>query len=121
MSDRLRFEAGDFFKQPLPKADVVMMGHILHDWNLEQKQRLIQAAWDALPKGGSFIVYDTMIDNDRRSNAFGLLMSLNMLVETAGGFDYTPSDCTGWMKVAGFRETYVQHLVGADSMVIGIK
>jgi hypothetical protein len=121
VADRVRFHGGDFFTQPLPKADVVMMGHILHDWDLAQKKHLIRAAWDALPVGGAFIAYDAVIDDDRRSNAFGLLMSLNMLIETPGGFDYTGADCMGWMKEAGFRKTYVQHLVGPDSMIVGIK
>lgn len=121
LASRLEFVAGDFFQQPLPKADVVMMGHILHDWNLAEKKRLISAAWDALPPGGALIAYDSIIDDERRQNAFGLLMSLNMLIETPGGFDYTGADCMGWMKEAGFRETHVQHLVGPDSMVVGIK
>ena len=121
LSDRLKFSAGDFFQDPLPKADVIMMGHILHDWDLAEKKRLIKAAWNALPAGGAFIAYDAIIDDDRRQNAFGLLMSLNMLIETPGGFDYSGADCIGWMKEIGFRETFVQHLVGPDSMVVGIK
>lgn len=121
VADRVRFQAGDFFKDPLPKVEVLIMGHILHDWNLEQKRLLIQKAYEALPEGGAFIVYETLIDDDRRKNAGGLLMSLNMLVETPGGFDYTSADCQGWLRNAGFRETRVEHLVGLDSMVIGIK
>ena len=69
----------------------------------------------------TFIVYESIIDDDRSTNAFGLLMSLNMLVKTQGGFDYTAKDCIGWMKEAGFRETEVTHLVGPDSMVVAIK
>jgi len=121
LSSRLRFQPGSFFVDPLPRADVVMMGHILHDWDLEEKRMLIAKAYEALPKGGALMVYDAMIDDDRRKNAFGLLMSLNMLIETPGGFDYTGADCIGWMKDAGFRETRVEHLVGPDSMAIGIK
>ena len=121
LSDRLQFIPGDFFKDPLPRADVLSMGHILHDWNLEEKKLLIAKAYDALPKGGAFIIFESLIDDERRSNAFGLLMSLNMLIELPGGFDYTGADCTGWLKDAGFRETRVEHLVGPDSMVIGIK
>jgi hypothetical protein len=121
LSSRVKFQPGSFFEQPLPKSDVVMMGHILHDWDLETKQMLIRKAWAALPPGGAYIVYESIIDDNRSSNVFGLLMSLNMLIETAGGFDYTGADCTGWMKEAGFRETRVEHLVGPDSMVIGIK
>jgi precorrin-6B methylase 2 len=120
-ADRLKFHAGDFFADPLPKADVIMMGHILHDWDLDQKKALIRKAWESVPSGGAFIVYESIIDNDRRANAFGLLMSLNMLIETPGGFDYTGADCEGWMKEVGFKEGYTEHLVGPDSMVVGIK
>ncbi len=121
LAGRLKFAAGDFFASPMPKADVVMMGHILHDWNLEQKHQLLRKAYEALPAKGAAVVYETIIDDDRSKNAFGLMMSLNMLIETPGGFDYTGADCIGWMKQAGFREAYVEHLVGPDSMVVGIK
>lgn len=121
VADRLRFHPGDFFNDAFPKVDVITMGHILHDWNLETKQMLIQKAYDAIPEGGALIVYEAIIDDDRRQNAFGLLMSLNMLIETQDGFDYTGADCCGWMEKAGFRETRVEALVGPDSMVIGIK
>ena len=121
LSGRVQFHPGSFFDSPIPKADVVMMGHILHDWNLEEKKMLIRKAYEALPAGGAFIVYEAIIDDDRSKNSFGLLMSLNMLIETPGGFDYTGADCMGWMKEAGFHSTRVEHLVGPDSMVIGIK
>ncbi|MFZ0881674.1 MAG: methyltransferase, partial [Candidatus Acidiferrales bacterium] len=121
LASRVQFRAGNFFNDALPKADVIMMGHILHDWNLDEKKLLIRKAYEAVPEGGALIVYDSIIDEDRSKNAFGLLMSLNMLIETSGGFDYSGSDCTGWMKEAGFRQTRVEHLVGPDSMVVGIK
>ena len=121
LGERLSFTAGDFFADPLPEADVLVMGHILHDWDLDEKRLLLQKAYAALPDGGALIVYDAIIDDERRSNAFGLLMSLNMLIETPGGFDYTGADCRTWMQEAGFRDSYVEHLVGPDSMVVGIK
>ncbi len=121
LSERVEFVGGSFFEQPLPKADVVLYGHILHDWNLDQKKHLLKAAWEALPEGGAVVVYDSIIDDDRSQNAFGLLMSLNMLIETEGGFDYSGADCRSWMKESGFRDTRVEHLIGPDSMVIGIK
>jgi O-methyltransferase domain/Dimerisation domain len=121
VTDRLGFKAGDFFKDALPAADVVLMGHILHDWDLPTKKMLIGKAYDALPPGGALIVYESIIDDNRSQNAFGLLMSLNMLIETPGGFDYTGADCAGWMNEAGFTSTRAEALVGPDSMVIGIK
>ena len=121
LAERLRFASGSFFNEAFPKADVVMMGHILHDWNLQEKKLLIQKAYEAVSKGGALIVYESIIDDERSTNSFGLLMSLNMLIETPGGFDYTGADCMAWMKEAGFREARVEHLAGPDSMVIGIK
>ena len=121
LSGRLKFHAGSFFDDPLPSADVLIMGHILHDWDLETKRMLLKKAYEALPEWGSLIVYEALIDDERRTNAFGLLMSLNMLIETPGGFDYTGADCQDWMREAGFRQTRVEHLVGPDSMVIGVK
>jgi O-methyltransferase domain len=121
LSGRVKFVPGSFMEQPLPKADVVMMGHILHDWNLDIKQMLVRKAYGALSPGGADMVYESIIDDDRSTNTFGLLMSLNMLIETVDGFDYTGADCSEWMKQAGFREIRVEHLVGPDSMVIGIE
>jgi len=121
LSNRLRFQSGDFFKDSMPNVDVLIMGHVLHDWNLEQKKMLLKKAWEALPTGGALIVYEALIDDERKTNAFGLLMSLNMLVETSGGFDYSGADCIEWMREAGFKSTRVEHLAGADSMVVAIK
>jgi hypothetical protein len=121
LSDRLRFHGGDFLADPLPAADVLVMGHILHDWSMDEKRMLIEKAHAALPDGGALIVYEAIIDDERRQNAFGLLMSLNMLIETPDGFDYTAADCQRWMREVGFSDTYVQPLVGPDSMVVAIK
>lgn len=121
LSDRIQFRAGNFFEEDLPSADVITMGHILHDWNLEHKKMLLAKAHRALPEGGALIVFEALIDDDRRENVFGLLMSLNMLIETPGGFDYTGKDCSEWMRDAGFKNIRVQHLGGPDSMVVAIK
>jgi hypothetical protein len=121
LEDRLTFQGGDFFKGDLPRVDVLVMGHILHDWDLKEKKKLLRKAYDALPPGGALIVHEALIDDERRANAPGLLMSLNMLIETPGGFDFTGADCQGWMREAGFRETRVEPLAWPDSMVVAIK
>jgi len=121
LSERLRFAAGDFFRDPLPHAEVLIMGHILHDWDLEQKRALVAKAYEAIPPGGALIVYESLIDDERKQNAFGLLMSLNMLIETPGGFDFTGAQGSAWLHEAGFRATRVEPIGGPDSMLIGIK
>jgi hypothetical protein len=121
LADRLRFHPGDFFADPLPSADVLVMGHVLHNWSLEQKLELLGKAHHALPDGGALIVYESLIDDDRRTNTFGLTLSLAMLLVTHGGFGYTGVQCRSWMSEVGFRDSYVEPLSGLDSMVVGIK
>ena len=121
LSDRVKAVTGDFFKEPLPKADCVTMGMILHDWNEENKKHLIKLAYDALPKGGALIAIENIIDDARRENTFGLLMSLNMLIEFGDAFDYTFADFKGWCRGAGFSQFERVHLAGPCSAAIAYK
>ncbi len=121
MTERIRVVAGDFFVDDLPKGDVVTMGNILHDWNLEKKKILIRKAYAALPKGGAFIAIENVIDDARRENAFGLLMSLNMLIEFGDAFDYTGADFRAWCTEAGFERFEMLALGGPASAVIAYK
>ena len=121
LSDRVSVASGDFFADPLPRADVVTMGMILHDWNLERKMALVRAAYDALPDGGAFIVVENLIDDARRENAFGLMMSLNMLIEFGDAFDFSGSDFAGWCREVGFKDVEVVHLAGPASAGIAFK
>ena len=121
MSDRITVVSGDFFKEDLPKADVVTMGNILHDWNLENKKLLIKKAYDALPMGGAFIAIENVIDDARRENAFGLMMSLNMLIEFGDAFDYTGADFRSWCSEVGFERFEFMSLTGPTSAAIAYK
>jgi hypothetical protein len=121
LSDRVKAEPIDFFNDPIPPADVVTMGMILHDWNLENKMMLIRKAYDALPDGGAFVVIETLIDDARCENAFGLMMSLNMIIEFGEAFDYTGADFDKWCKEVGFKRTEVLHLAGPASAGIAYK
>ncbi|WP_018540034.1 methyltransferase [Streptomyces sp. MspMP-M5] len=121
LKERLTFAGGDFFADDFPRADAFTFGHILHNWDLEKKRLLLKKAWQALPTGGAVVVYDSLIDDDRSENAFALLMSLTMRAVTDGGFGYTARECRDWMAEAGFGRTWSEHLVGPDSIVVGIK
>ena len=121
LGDRVSTKAGDFFTDPLPKADVISMGMILHDWDLDGKMHLIKAAYDALPEGGAYIIIENLIDDARRENAFGLLMSLNMLVEFGDAFDFTAADFAGWCKEVGFKDVEILPLAGPASAGIAYK
>ena len=121
LSDRVSTAVIDFFADPLPKADVITMGMILHDWNLEKKKHLIKLAFDALPPGGAFIVVEALIDDARRENAFGLLMSLNMLIEFGDAFDFSGADFKEWCTEAGFTRFEVIPLAGPSSAAVAYK
>lgn len=121
LRDRVTAVGGDFFVDPLPTADVITMGKILHDWNLDKKKMLIRKAYDALPEGGAFVVIEALIDDARRENAFGLLMSLNMLIEFGDAFDYTGSDFAAWCREVGFRSFEVISLTGPSSAAVAYK
>jgi hypothetical protein len=121
LTKRVRTASGNFFEDPLPRADVITMGMILHDWNLEKKMKLIRAVYDALPANGVFISVEALIDNARRENVFGLLMSLNMLIEFGDAFDYSAADFEKWCCEAGFKRFDVLHLAGPSSAAIAYK
>lgn len=121
LDHRIATASGDFFRDPLPKADLITMGMILHDWNLEKKMHLIRAAYDALPPNGALVAIEALIDDARRENVFGLLMSLNMLIEFGDAFDYSGADFRKWCGEAGFKRFEVIHLAGPSSAVIAYK
>jgi len=121
LNGSVKTKSGDFFKDQFPVADVITMGNILHDWGLEDKMFLMRKAFDALPENGAFIAIENVIDNERKENTFGLMMSLNMLIETTEGFDYTMSDFTRWAKEIGFRKTELLPLAGPTSAAIAFK
>jgi hypothetical protein len=119
--DRVDVVSGDFFSEAIPQSDVIVMGNVLHDWNEEEKLQLIKKAYDSLPKGGAFVCIENVIDNDRSKNTFGLMMSLNMLIETKGGFDFTFNDFDTWAHQVGFTSTEWLPLAGPTSAAIAYK
>jgi hypothetical protein len=119
--ERVCTAAGDFFADPLPAADVITMGNILHDWDLDGKLHLIRRAHEALPAGGALIAIEDVIDDDRRENALGLMMSLNMLIEFGDAFDYTGEDFARWCTEIGSREIEIVPLTLPTSAAIAYK
>ncbi len=121
MSERVNAVSGDFLKDPLPRADVITMGMILHDWNLDRKKHLVRLAYEALPEGGAFLAVENIIDDARRENAFGMMMSLNMLIEFGDAFDFTGAEFWSWCREAGFKRYEIVHLAGPCSAAIAYK
>ncbi|MEM8664991.1 MAG: methyltransferase [Pseudomonadota bacterium] len=121
LSDRISAVPGDFFADPFPPADIITMGMILHDWNLERKKTLLAKAYDALPEGGALIAIEALIDDERRTNTFGLFMSLAMLMEFGDAFDFTGAEFREWCSEAGFSRFETIPLVGPSSAAVAYK
>ncbi len=121
LTDRVKTASGDFFNDSIPPADIVVMGNILHDWDEKSKIALMKNAYNALPEGGAFVAIENIIDDERRQNVFGMMMSLNMLIETGTGFDYTFSDFNQWARMTGFKSTTLLPLAGPTSAAIAYK
>jgi DNA-binding Lrp family transcriptional regulator len=118
-ADRIEFRVADFFAdESLPAADVYVLGHILHDWAFDEKRAILSKVSDAVTPGGAVVVYGTMIDEERRNAELPLLMSLNMLIETPAGYDYTPGQCIEWLHDIGFEGGEARPLPGPETMVV---
>lgn len=121
LQDRVKTVSGNFFETALPKADILTMGNILHDWDEKKKMELMKKVYDTLPENGTFVAIENVIDEERKQNAFGLMMSLNMLIETGHGFDYTYTDFNRWASAVGFRKTALLPLAGPASACVAYK
>ncbi len=121
LSDRLRFLPGDMNEGPLPEADVICFGHLLHGYGETKRRELIGKAYAAIRPGGALLVYDAMIDPRRPDRFIGHLSSLNIMLETREGFEATTERCAAWLREAGFVEVVTRHLIGPTSMVYATK
>jgi hypothetical protein len=121
LSNRIQAVSGDLREDPFPAAQLITMGNLLHGFDEPTKQWLVQKAHDSLPPGGAFMAIENIIDNERRQNTFGLLMSLNMLIENGDAFDYTADDFERWTKAAGFKRIELIPLAGPTSAVVAYK
>ncbi|WP_244287284.1 methyltransferase [Amycolatopsis rubida] len=110
------FHGGDFFRDPLPQADVVVLGHVLHDWDREQRAFLRRKAFDAVGPGGALVVYDRMLD-DEPTHVENLVISLDMLLVTDGGAEYPVSEIRDHATVLGASSVRVQPLGDYDTLV----
>jgi SAM-dependent methyltransferase len=121
LSDRMSFVGGDFFVDPLPPAEVVMIGHVLCNWEVETRQLLLRKAYERLPTGGAVVVYDMLIDEERQESTRALVVSLMLMLQSATASHYTGGECEAWMTDAGFKDLRIEHLAGPEWMVVGIK
>ncbi len=121
LSDQITAMPGDFFQEELPKADLITMCNVLHDWGTDDKKMLISKAYSSLPDDGALVIIENIIDDERRNNAFGLMMSLNMLIETDDGFDFSLSDFKEWASEIGFKNIDLMPLTGPSSAIIARK
>lgn len=115
---RLAFHGGDFNTDPLPEADVLVFGNVLHDLPVATRRSLIAQAARRIPPGGAVVVYDPMLDDERRVMD-NLVLSMIMMVQSPAGNEYTPAECRSWMEDAGLRVEEVFALPAHATAVVG--
>ncbi|CAL9499737.1 methyltransferase [Streptomyces sp. enrichment culture] len=120
LADRVTFQAGDFFADPLPQADVLIYGHVLHDWGPDSRRILLERAHQALPEGGLLVIYDRMLDGSPKDLS-KLMYSMTFMLASAGGSEYSVDECRDWLTEAGFTQTSAQPLLHDHTVVIARK
>ncbi|GAA2273914.1 methyltransferase [Kitasatospora cystarginea] len=120
VTERVRFHAGDFFTDLLPRADVLILGHVLHNWSVEQREFLVRKAYEAVNPGGALLIYDAML-SDEPTDLARILISLNMLLVTEEGSEYTVGEGSQWLAAAGCADIRAQPLGHSDTLLVGRK
>lgn len=120
LSDRITFHGGSFFTDPLPSADIVIMGHVLHDWNSQQRKDLVAKAYQSLTPGGTLLIYDRMLERPA-SRVENLVISLDMLLVTEGGSEYTAAELHDHARTAGFTTVIDRPLGDYDTLLVAHK
>jgi len=125
LQSRVQTVGGDLFADAAyPQGhDAVLLSLIMHDWSEADDRRILQKCFAALPSGGAVIICELLVNEAKTGPAPAALMSLNMLVETAGGRNYTAGEYSSWLRDLGFRRirTVRFRAPGADGAVIGYK
>jgi SAM-dependent methyltransferase len=120
LTGKVTFHGGSFFTDPLPAADIVMLGHVLHDWDAQQRKFLVQKAYESVTPGGVLLVYDRMLDR-ASSRVENLVISLDMLLVTDGGSEFTVGELRGHAEAAGFTSVEDRPLGEYDTLVVAHK
>jgi hypothetical protein len=123
LGDRIATQGGDFFVDSLPPGhDTHLYSMIMHDWTEERDRLLLHKSYETLPSGGTIILSELLVDDNKTGPPAAALMSLNMLIETEGR-NYTAAEYSTWLGDAGFVEprTIRFDAPGANGAVIAHK
>jgi 3-hydroxy-5-methyl-1-naphthoate 3-O-methyltransferase len=125
LAGRIRVHGGDFFGDTAYPAghDVILLSMIMHDWSEADDKAILRKCFAALPPGGAVVISELLVNDEKTGPPPAALMSLNMLVETVGGRNYTPAEYRSWLEEIGFRDVQVVwfEAAGANGAVVGYK
>ncbi|XP_068429027.1 acetylserotonin O-methyltransferase [Clinocottus analis] len=102
--ERISFHEGDFFKDPLPEADLYILARILHDWTDDRCIELLSRVYKACKQGGAVLLVEALLNEDGSGPVTVQLYSLNMLVQTEGR-ERTAAQYAALLAAAGFTGT----------------
>ncbi|XP_044945187.1 acetylserotonin O-methyltransferase isoform X3 [Mustela nigripes] len=108
---------GDFFKDPLPEADLYILARVLHDWTDTRCSQLLARVHRACKPGGGVLVIESLLDADGRGPRTTQLYSLNMLVQTEGR-ERTPAQYRALLAPAGFQDVQCRRTGGIYDAIL---
>ncbi|KAK2430498.1 hypothetical protein P8452_43881 [Trifolium repens] len=121
-SEKLRYVAGDMFKE-IPPADAILLKWILHDWSDEECVKILKnckVAIEKKGKEGKVVIIDMVLDNEKEN--------INESVETQLFFDMLmmvllkgkERNNKEWVKLissAGFSDFKITPILGLRSVI----
>ncbi|XP_055124352.1 probable bifunctional dTTP/UTP pyrophosphatase/methyltransferase protein isoform X4 [Symphalangus syndactylus] len=117
---QIHFAAGDFFRDPLPSAELYVLCRILHDWPDARVHKLLSRVAASCKPGAGLLLVETLLDEEEREVQGALIQSLNMLVQNEGRVR-SLGEYQCLLELHGFRQVQVVHLGGVLDAILATK
>ncbi len=116
--DRLHLHAGDFFVDPLPRADLYVLMDVIHDWADAEAIAILRAIRRAASPGAVILIIEGVVPEDVADTRVHTL-DVVMLAIT-GGRERTARELGGLLYAAAFRVSTVIQTAGPMRIVEAI-
>jgi predicted O-methyltransferase YrrM len=123
LQDRVELVGGDFYVDELPEGfDLTLLSAIIHQNSPEQNLELYKKIYRALMPGGTLMIRDHIMEDNRIQPPAGTVFAINMLVATEGGDTYTFHEIKTALEVVGFIDIWqIQQRDNMDGIVTAKK
>jgi ubiquinone/menaquinone biosynthesis C-methylase UbiE len=122
VGDRFKFIEGDLLEADFGKNyDIATLGHILHSEGEERSRQLLKKTFRALKSGGTIVIAEWLVNDERTEPLPSLLFSVQMLVNTEKGNTFSFNEIKSWLKEAGFKNARTLEAPGPSPLILATK